>query len=119
MAARPFAQMACPDLADQREARHALGRAVFFHRLGELGDRSYEGDENEKCRRMVSLPGWVRRWYESVAIFRLESVGGEWTLTVRGLCGQGGEVFGRSEALVPSLDHQQPVLKHVHEFLAG
>jgi len=34
----------------------------------------------------------------------------------RGLGGQGGEQFGRSEAFVSLLDYQLPFLDHVHEF---
>ena len=41
---------------------------------------------------------------------------GQLPLSVGGLSGQGVELFGRSEALFPGLDHHLFFLDHVHEF---
>jgi hypothetical protein len=38
------------------------------------------------------------------------------TLLVEELCGQGVELFSRGKALGPVLNHQWPLLEHVHEF---
>ena len=40
---------------------------------------------------------------------------GQLSLSVWGLGGQGVELFSRSEALVPGLDHHLSLLNHVHE----
>ena len=51
-----------------------------------------------------------------VANFAQEVMKGQLPLSVRGLSGQGVELFGRSEALVSGLDHHLSFLDHVHEF---
>jgi hypothetical protein len=51
-----------------------------------------------------------------VANFAQEVLKGQLPFSRRGLCGQGVELFGRSEALVSSLDDHLFFLDHVHEF---
>jgi hypothetical protein len=51
-----------------------------------------------------------------VANFAQEVLKGQLPFSRRGLCGQGVELFGRSEPLVSSLDDHLFFLDHVHEF---
>jgi hypothetical protein len=51
----------------------------------------------------------------SVANFMQEVLKGQLPLSVRGLCGQGGELFGQSEACGSYLDLHLAFLEHVHE----
>jgi hypothetical protein len=51
----------------------------------------------------------------SVANFAQEVLKGQLPLSVRGLCGQGGELFGRGEALLDSV-FQLLFSQHVHQF---
>ena len=50
-----------------------------------------------------------------VANFAQEVVQEQWPLSVGGLGGQGGEQFGRREALVSLLNHQRSFPDHGHE----
>jgi hypothetical protein len=50
-----------------------------------------------------------------VANFAQEVLKGQLPLSVRGLCGQGGELFGRGEALFDSV-FQRLFSQHVHQF---
>ena len=51
----------------------------------------------------------------SVANFMQEVLKGQLPLSVRGLCGQGVELFGQSEAFGSYLDFHLAFLKHVYE----
>ena len=51
-----------------------------------------------------------------VANFAQKVMKGQLPLSVRRLRGEGVELFGRSEALVPSLNHHLFFPDHVHEF---
>jgi hypothetical protein len=51
----------------------------------------------------------------SVANFAQEMLKGQLPLSVGGLCGQGGELFGRGEALLDSV-FQLLFSQHVHQF---
>ena len=59
--------------------------------------------------------GWTEQ-RGSVANFAQEVVQGQLPLSVEGLRGQGVEQFGRSAALVSSLNYHLFFLNHVHEF---
>ena len=54
-----------------------------------------------------------------VANFAQEVMKGQLPLLVRGLSGEGVELFGRSAALCPLLKYQLPFLNHMHEFNTG
>jgi hypothetical protein len=62
-----------------------------------------------------NLPGEHRPFAGSVANFAQEELKGQLSLSVRGLCGQGVELFGRGEALLDAVV-QLPFSQHVHQF---
>ena len=73
----------------------------------------------KRCRRVKGL---IRLWNEGVrdlgfvANFAQKVVKGQLSLSVRRLSGERVELFGRSEAFFPSLNHHLFFPDHMHEF---
>jgi len=65
---------------------------------------------------ILTVPAMFRTTFGFVANFAQEVLKGQLPFSRRGLCGQGVELFGRSEPLVSSLDDHLFFLDHVHEF---
>ena len=97
------------------KALKASSRRLFMARtVKELGPGGQ--------RRAERALGWNRITIRkgthegSVANFAQGALKGQLPLSKWELSGQRVEQFGRSEALVPLLDHQLSFLDHVHEF---
>jgi hypothetical protein len=69
-------------------------------------------------RFLVGFEVGCYRWKKNgfVANFAQKVMKGQLSLSVRRLSGERVELFGRSEALVPSLNHHLFFPDHVHEF---
>ena len=77
--------------------------------IGRVGERFLITQGGDLCIYGGSLCGFVTN-------FAQEVLKGQLPFSRRELCGQGVELFGRSEAPVSSLDEHLFFLDHVHEF---